>query len=91
MDNTNVIIIDKEGNYFEGHSQWTNNKRKAKIYKNKTTAIRHYFSNKNKYKDIYIVEVEFREISKPQKIEREDFIRCNNADYKWVEKQGKIM
>lgn len=91
MQDINVIIVDKEGNYFEGHSKWTKNKRKAKIYKNKITAIRHYFSNENKYKNIYVVEVEFKEISKPVKIERKDFIKCNNGDFKWAEKQGKVI
>lgn len=86
---SNVIIIDSQGNYFEGHSKWTKNMRKAKIYKNKTTAIRHYFSNEGKYKDIYIVEVEFKITSKfPQKIEKEDFIKCNNIDFIHAEKKG---
>lgn len=82
MREKNVIVVDKEGNYFEGHSKWT---------KNKITAIRHYFSNENKYENIYVVEVEFNEISEPVKIEREDFIKCNNRDFKWSEKQGKVI
>lgn len=66
-------------------------RERQRFIKNKTTAIRHYFSNENKYKNIYAVEVEFKEVSEPVKIEREDFIKCNNGNFKWAEKQGKVI
>ena len=86
-----VIIVDNKGNYFEGHSKWTKNERKANIYKNRKTAIKHYFSNQKKYKNLYTVEVLFKEIEKPEKITREDFIKNNNVDFIYAEERDEII
>lgn len=86
-----VIIVDNNGNYFEGHSKWTKNQRKANIYKNRKTAIRHYFSNKNKYKNLYTVEVLFQEIESPKLIEEKDYIECNNLDYIYAKERDEVV
>lgn len=66
-------IQNKEGLYATyGRSEFHKDLRFARLYKSKKTALRHYFNNKGDYKDLTLVGLEIKEISR-EKLSPEEF------------------
>lgn len=66
-------IQNKEGLYATyGRSEFHKDLRFAKLYKSKKTALRHYFNNKGDYKDLTLVGLEIKEISR-EELQPEEF------------------
>lgn len=60
-------IQNKEGLYATyGRSEFYKDLRFARLYKSKKTALRHYFNNKGDYKDLTLVGLEIKEISREE-------------------------
>lgn len=66
-------IQNKEGLYATyGRSEFHKDLRFARLYKSKKTALRHYFNNKGDYKDLTLVGLEIKEISR-EELQPEEF------------------
>ena len=60
-------IQNKEGLYATyGRSEFHKDLRFARFYKSKKTALRHYFNNKGDYKDLTLVGLRIKEISREE-------------------------
>lgn len=60
-------IQNKEGLYATyGRSEFHKDLRFARLYKSKKTALRHYFNNKGDYKDLTLVGLGIKEISREE-------------------------
>ena len=67
MEEIKVVyaIQNKEGLFATyGRSEFKEDLRFARLYKSKKTALKHYFSNKGEYKDLTLVEVQVKIVSK---------------------------
>ena len=66
-------IQNKEGLYATyGRSEFHKDLRFARLYKSKKTALKHYFSNRGEYKDLTLVGLEIKEISR-EELQPEEF------------------
>lgn len=84
------IIRDKEGKYYIGHcGKFGDDVTKARIFKSPKTAIRHYYSEDDKYEDLEVVQITI-ELSEGLKITDELYETYNNYDYQvWKRKNNK--
>ena len=66
-------IQNQEGLYATyGRSEFHKDLRFARLYKSKKTALRHYFNNKGDYKNLTLVGLEIKEISR-EELQPEEF------------------
>lgn len=67
MEEIKVVyaIQNKEGQFATyGRSEFKEDLKFARLYKSKKTALKHYFSNKGEYKDLTLVEIQLKIVSK---------------------------
>ena len=73
-------IQNKEGLYATyGRSEFHKDLRFARLYKSKKTALRHYFNNNGDYKDLALIGLEIKEISR-EELKPEEF---EENKYRW--------
>ena len=66
-------IQNKEGLYATyGRSEFHKDLRFARLYKSKKTALRHYYNNKGDYKNLALIGLEIKEISR-EELQPEEF------------------
>ena len=66
-------IQNKEGLFATyGRSEFHKDLRFARLYKSKKTALKHYFNNKGEYKNLTLVELQIKIVSK-EELKQEEF------------------
>lgn len=76
-------IQNKEGLFATyGRSEFHKDLRFARLYKSKKTALKHYFNNKGEYKNLTLVGLQIKLVSK-EELKQEEF-----SEYK-VEEEKK--
>ena len=76
-------IQNKEGLFATyGRSEFHKDLRFARLYKSKKTALKHYFNNKGEYKNLTLVGLQIKIVSK-EELKQEEF-----SEYK-VEEEKK--
>lgn len=75
-------IQNKEGLFATyGRSEFHKDLRFARLYKSKKTALKHYFNNKGEYKNLTLVGLQIKIVSK-EELKQEEFSEYKVEEYK---------